>query len=78
MTEINNKIIELLMQHKSIKEISCLLNLTEKQVYMRINHIINCGYNFKPEYLSNSDIHYIINKKYYEEKSNSVKINMLD
>ena len=78
MTEINKHIIELLMQHKSIKEISYLLNLSEKQVYVRIKQIIDYGYNFKPEYICNSDIHYIINKKYYEEKSNSIKINMLN
>ena len=78
MTDINKKIVELLLQHKSIKEIACLLSLSEKQVYMRINQIIGYGYNFKPEYISNSDIHYIINKKYYEEKNNTVKINMLN
>lgn len=78
MTDINNNIVELLLQHKSIKEIACLLCLSEKQVYMRIKQIIGYGYNFKPEYISNSDIHYIINKKYNEEKSNSIKINMLN
>jgi len=78
MTDINNNIIELLLQHKSIKEIACMLNLTEKQVYFRIKQIIDYGYNFKPKYISNSDIHYIINKNYYEEKNNSVKINMLN
>lgn len=78
MTDINNNVIELLLQHKSIKEIACMLNLSEKQVYVRIKQIIDYGYNFKPEYISNSDIHYIINKHYCEENNNSVKINMLN
>lgn len=77
MTDTNNKILDLLRQHISIREIGCLLNLTEKQVYTRIKQIINCGYNLKPEYLCNSDIYYIIDRKYNNHNNNSVKINML-
>ena len=78
MTELNKLALELLKQHKSIKEISCLLNITEKQVYTRIKQIIGYGYNLKPEYICNSDIHYIIDRKYNNKNNNSIRINMLN
>lgn len=78
ITKMNAEIVNLLCQHKSIKEISCLLNITEKQVYTRIKQIINYGYNLKPEYLSNSDIYYTLDNRYNVKKDNSVRINLLD
>ena len=60
MTDINKNIIELLIQNKSMKEISNIIGISEKQLYVRLKQIINYGYNLKPSYSYNSDIYYNI------------------
>ena len=60
MTEINNKIIKMIEENKSLKEISILLGLSEKQVYVRIRQIINYGYQVISRYSYNADIYYKI------------------
>lgn len=63
MTEINKKIIDLISRNKSMKEISQILNITEKQLYIRIKQIINYGYIMEPSYSYNSDIYYNFKRK---------------
>ena len=41
MTEINLKVLQLINENKSLKEIASTLNLTEKQLFVRIKQIIN-------------------------------------
>ena len=63
MTEINLKILELINEDKSLKEIASVLDMTEKQLYLRIRQIINYGYSLEPIYTGDSDIYYKINTR---------------
>ncbi|MBR6690951.1 MAG: metallophosphoesterase family protein [Bacilli bacterium] len=76
MTEVNKKIIELISKNKSMKEICNILNLSEKQLYIRIKQIINYGYLLKPNYLYNSDICYTIEKDNNNIYRNRINIEM--
>lgn len=71
MTEIDNKVVQLLSLNKSIQEIASELNISEKQLYVRIRRIIDYGYRFKPNYYYDSKITYSLDKKYFDE-SNSI------
>lgn len=62
MTEINLKVLELINENKSLKEISSILNITEKQLFIRIKNLINYGYNMDTTYHYNSDIFYNVIK----------------
>ena len=63
MTEMNLKILKLINEDKSLKEIASILGMSEKQLYVRIRQIINYGYSLNPIYTSDSDIYYKINTK---------------
>ena len=76
MNEINLKIIELIGQNKSMKEISSILNISEKQLYIRIKQIINYGYNLIPSYSYNSDIYYSFEKKEHHHDKKNISIMM--
>lgn len=71
MTEMNLKVIDLINENKSLKEIASILKMSEKQVYMRIRKIINYGYSLEPFYTNKSDIYYQLNKKKLIKQSNS-------
>ena len=72
MTETNKKIIDLIYKNISMKSIATILNISEKQLYLRIKQIINYGYKLIPSYSYNSDIYYEISN--IEPSSNSIKI----
>lgn len=76
MTDTNKLIIELLYKNKGIKAITQLLNISEKQLYVRIKQIINYGYKLDPNYHYNSDIFYKIVNELYEKQQNLIKVNM--
>ena len=76
MTDTNKIIIDLINQNKSMKEISNTLNISEKQLYIRIKQIINYGYQLIPSYNYNSDIYYKLEKGVYVPKNNSISIKM--
>lgn len=78
MTELSKKILKLLEENKSMKEISNELGITLKQLYVRIKQIINYGYNIEPNYHYNSDINYIFKKDNFEVDKNKVSIKMAD
>ena len=44
MSEINNKILELVKQNYSANEISNVLGITNKQLFYRLNQIKNKGF----------------------------------
>ena len=44
MTEVNKEIIRLINENKNMKEISQILNISLKQLYVRIKQIIEYGY----------------------------------
>lgn len=74
MTEVNLKVLELIKENKSLKEIAKVLNISEKQLYMRIKQIINQGYQLSVDYCYNSDIYYKIEKGIYTPKTNEITI----
>lgn len=76
MTEMNLKVLQLLYQNKSLKEISSILNLTENQLFMRIKQLINYGYNFDTTYHYNSDISYTIIKGFSADNNKQISIEM--
>lgn len=80
MNDINLKIIDLIGQNKSIKEIATILKLSEKQLYIRIKQIINYGYNLIPSYSYNSDIYYSFEKKehHHDKKNINIKLQKED
>lgn len=75
MNEINKKIIDLIGKNKSLREISQILNITEKQLYIRIKQIINYGYLLKPHFTYDSDIYYSLQREDLIPR-NRVTINM--
>lgn len=78
MTEMNLMVLDLLNQGISIKDISSKLNISEKQLYIRIKQLINYGYNLQPIYYNNSDIYYNLKKNHINTATNTVNINMND
>jgi len=76
MTDINKRVLELLKENRSIKYISNALNMSEKQLYVRLKQIIKCGYQLVPSYCYNSDIYYKIEKGVYKPKENQVSIKL--
>lgn len=76
MTDINKSIIELIEQNKSIKEISSILGISEKQFFVRLKQIINYGYQIVPSYSYDSSIHYKIVRDNYIKENNTIKIEM--
>lgn len=75
MTELNNRILELLKENRSMKEISTIINISEKQLYIRLKQIINYGYQLRPTYSYNGDIYYNISYGDYKDNS-SIRIAM--
>lgn len=76
MTDINKSIIEMLNENRHIKDIAHKLNISEKQLYVRLKQIINYGYQLVPSYCYNSDIYYRIEKGVYVSKENEISIKL--
>lgn len=75
MTEMNLKVLSLINENKSLKEIANDLKKSEKQLYIRIKQLINYGYFLEPTYTCDSDICYKLNtKNINKEKDNNVTI----
>ena len=75
MTEMNLKVLNLINDKRSLKEIARELKMSEKQLYIRIKQIINYGYFLEPTYTYDSDIYYHINTKdVNKEKENNITI----
>lgn len=76
MTETNLKILELINNSKNMKQIAESLNISEKQLYVRIKQLINYGYNIVPSYSYNSDIYYNLKKDNNMNDKHRVNITM--
>lgn len=61
MTEINQKILDMVKQKKSIEEISNAVNLSYKQIYNRVSSLEDHGYIAKRIYNSNGNLTYTLN-----------------
>ena len=60
MTQINQKIVDMIMQKKTIEEISQELNLSYKQIFNRVSFLENYGYVVKRKYNTNGIISYTL------------------
>ena len=76
MNDINKTIIDLIGQNKNMREISQILNISEKQLYVRIKQIINYGYVMEPSYSYNSDIYYNFKRESEVDTRNRVSLKM--
>lgn len=74
MTEMNQQVIELIKEKKTIREVSEILNISEKQLYMRIRQLIRYGYVLEPIYQYNSDIKYKVHHELVKKIDNQVSI----
>ena len=75
MTEMNLKVLDMINENKSLKEIANILKTSEKQLYIRIKQLINYGYFLEPIYTYDSDIYYKVNtKNISKEKENNITI----
>ena len=61
MTELNNTIIEMINNNRSLNEICKKTNLSSKQLFYRLYLLKLKGYNFNKKYYYNGDIRYKIN-----------------
>ena len=75
MSELNNTIIELINQNKSLNEICDKTNLSSRQLFYRLYLLRSKGYVFNHKYYYNGDIKYEVNNKV---KLNSNKILITD
>ena len=62
MKNTNDKIIEMINNNKSANEIAKAVNLSNKQLFYRLNLLKSKGYEFIKKYYYNGDIVYTINK----------------
>lgn len=74
MTDINQKLFDMIKQNKSLDEISNTMNLSYKQIYYRMAQIEALGYPIKRQYNSNGNIKYLFKKQdkfklYNDEKT---------
>lgn len=58
MTEINQKILDMIRQKRPIEEISKAVNLSHRQIYIRVSLLENKGYCVGRKYNSNGEITY--------------------
>ena len=70
MTEQCLNVLKFINENKNIKQISQILNISEKQVYIIIKRLITYGYNIEPSYSYNSDIFYKLKKEIHDLDKN--------
>ena len=58
MTDINKKLIELINQNKTLNEISTILHLTNRQIYIRLKNLRIQGFEFNRSYFYDGNIKY--------------------
>ena len=75
MTDKNIKIIDLIKENKTLREICKLLSISEKQLYVRLKQIINYGYQIDTKYYYGGDIKYEF-KKQQERVNDKICVNM--
>ncbi len=68
------RLIELINKHKSLNEISRLLKLSNKQIFMRLSMLKNSGYIFDRKYQYNGDIYYNSHNPFINSLDNNLRI----
>lgn len=76
MTGINKMIIEYIKDNRSLKEICKILNMSEKQLYVRIKQLITSGYMIEPNYSYDSNIYFDLRKDDNIKNDNKIRIAM--
>ena len=74
MTETNKRILELIRNDKSSKEIANELGISEKQLWIRLKQIISGGYQIQSRYYSDSSIKYSIKRNLDEEINTGTRL----
>lgn len=77
MTEINKKLLALIIDNKNLKEISEELNLSPKQVCRRLDSLKNSGYNIEYTLLDSGTIEYDITHRPILSAVHSVKMKLV-
>ena len=75
MTDTNKKLIQLIKENKTLREMCKILSISEKQLYVRLKQIINYGYQIDTKYYYGGDIKYEF-KKQQKQESDKIFINM--
>lgn len=78
MSDLTNKIIELINQDKSVNEICEITNLSNKQLFNIISIIGNSGYLFDKKYYYDGNIYYKQRKKVFNSLDNNIGITTTD
>lgn len=76
MLEVNKIILDMISQNKSMKEISRFLNISEKQLYIKLKQLINKGFILTPSYSYNSDIYYKLENNLISKQENEITLTM--
>lgn len=74
MTEINQKILDMVKQKKSIEEISNAVNLSYKQIYNRISSLDNQGYIINKAYNTDGTLYYTLGNDNCYHLNNSFEL----
>ncbi len=69
---MDEELLNLIIQNKTLKEISEILNISLKQTYIRIKKLINYGYILDANYFYNSDINYKLRKNLMNNSSDFI------
>lgn len=74
MTEINQKIIDMIEKSASANEICEATGLSNRQLYYRQNMMKSKGYSFSKKFFYNGDIVYKLNKELVTEKNHEIAL----
>lgn len=62
MSEVNKKILDMILKNASANEIATATGLSNKQLFYRLNMLKNKGYNFSKKYYQDGEIVYKLDK----------------
>ncbi len=72
MTEMNQKIFDMIAKNASVNEICSVTGLSNKQLFYRLNMFKIKGFNFSRKYYSDGEICYKLDKGFTKEKEISL------
>lgn len=72
MNEVNKKIITLIQEGKTLNQISQSLNISHKQIYMRLRSIKDQGFKYDREYFYDGNIRY--SPSNLEDNTNNISL----
>lgn len=63
LSRINQKLLELIVENKSLEEIGLILNLSKKQIKNRLIMLKNQGFNIQRNFYYNGQTRYVLSKE---------------